>query len=163
MNSRCPQLLLRSGCLLAILTAFTTVPVLSQAPNFGTFKLSPGFDAGKMNVSGYTGGSYSLSAISNRDRDRKPCIGFADPTPDHIMVLEKRFSSLTVKVNSSGYDTTLLVQGPDDQTIRCGDDTGKRKDASLQAKNLEPGTYKIWVGAFDSGAKRNYTLSVQEP
>jgi hypothetical protein len=35
--------------------------------NFGTLALSPGFATVQGTISGYTGGTYSLSAISNRD------------------------------------------------------------------------------------------------
>ncbi len=151
----------RGVWLTAILTAIMATPVIAQTSNFGVLNLSPGFKAEEGTVSGYTGGSYSLSAISNRDRHKKACIGYADPKPDHILKLEKDFSSLKILVSSGG-DTTLLIKGPDD-TIRCGDDTGKNnKDASVEDSNWKSGTYQVWVGTFESGVKRNYTLTVQE-
>jgi hypothetical protein len=150
------------GWLLAILALITTTPVVADTPNFGSFNLLPGFSSDKGVFSGFTGGSYSLSAISNRDRNKKACIGFADPNPDHVMVLEKDFSALRIQVNSGGKDTTILVQGPDDGTIRCGDDTGKTKDASVEGKDWKAGTYKIWVGTFNPGVKLNYSLGVQQ-
>ena len=162
MKYYCPRLKLRVSWLLAVLTAMTATPVMADTANFGTLSLTPGFEPAKGTVEGYTGGSYSLSAITNRDRDKNACIGFADPKPDHLMILEKDFSQLSVRVNSGGKDTTLLIQGPDDETIRCGDDTGKRKDASIQDNNWKAGTYKIWVGTFNSGEKDNYTLRVQQ-
>ena len=157
------RLLLRFKAIwiLALLTVAAT-PVLAQPANFGTLRLAPGFKPSEGTVAGYTGGSYSLSAIANRDRDNKACIGFGDPTPDHIMVLQKDFDDLKLQVNSGGYDTTLIVQGPDDNTIRCGDDTGQNKDASIDANNLKAGTYRIWVGTFDAGVKHNYTFSVRD-
>ncbi|MCV3212143.1 hypothetical protein OGM63_01140 [Plectonema radiosum NIES-515] len=158
-----PRLQLRSGLILAMLSAITASPVMADTSNFGKLSLAPGFPPAQGTVEGYTGGSYSLSAISNRDRDRNACIGFADPKPDHVMVLEKDFSQLNIRVNSGGKDTTLLIQGPDDGSIRCGDDTGKRKDASIQSSDWKAGTYKIWVGTFNSGDKGNYTLTVQQP
>jgi hypothetical protein len=139
-----------------------STPVIAQTANFATLNLSPGFTPAQGKVSGYTGGGYSVSAISNRDRDKKPCIGFADPKPDHIMVLEKDFPRLKLQINSGGTDTTLLIKGPDDKTIRCGDDTGKSKDASIDDRNWKKGIYHIWIATFNSGVKRNYTLSVQE-
>jgi len=158
------HLLIKSqlGWLLAIATAIMAQPVIAQTANFGTLKLSAGFAPAQGIVEGYTGGSYSLSAISNRDRDKKACIGFADPQPDHIITLDKDFDHLKFLVNSGGYDTTLLIQGPDDSTIRCGDDTGKSKDASIDDRNFKRGTYRVWVGTFDSGVKHNYTLTVQQ-
>lgn len=145
-----------------MLAAISATPVLAQTANFGSVSLSPGFKPLDGVVKGYTGGSYSLSTIANRDHDNKPCIGFGDPTPDHILVLKKNFSGLKVQVDSGGYDTTLLIQGPNKNTITCGDDTGNNKDASVEASNWKAGTYRIWVGTFDDGLKRDYTLSVHE-
>lgn len=157
-----PRLQFHGGWLLAILTAITATPVIAETANFGTLNLSTNFDPAQGRVQGFTGGSYSLSAISNRDRDQKACIGFADPNPDHIMVLEKDFSQLTIQVDSNNNDTTLLIQGPDQTTIRCGDDTGKSKDASVSDRNWKSGTYRIWVGTFNPGVKRDYTLTVEQ-
>ncbi|MDZ8226294.1 hypothetical protein [Nostoc sp. ChiVER01] len=157
-----PRLNFSGGWLLAIISAITATPVIAETANFGTFTLSTNSNPAPETVQGFTGGSYSLSAISNRDRDQKPCIGFADPNPDHIMVLEKDFPQMTIQVDSSGNDTTLLIKGPDQTTIRCGDDTGKSKDASVSDRNWKRGTYRIWVGTFNPGAKRDYTLKVEQ-
>ncbi|MEH1801235.1 hypothetical protein [Nostoc sp.] len=157
-----PRLQFRSSWLLAILTAITATPAIAETANFGTFNLSANFNPAQGTVQGFTGGSYSLSAISNRDRDQKACIGFADPNPDHIMVLEKDFSQLTIQIDSNNTDTTLLIQGPDNTMIRCGDDTGKSKDASVSDRNWKSGTYRIWVGTFNPGVKRDYTLKVEQ-
>jgi hypothetical protein len=160
-----PQIHVRSVLLLAILTTITATPVIAEtAANFATIQLVPGFNPGEGIVSGYTGGSYSLSAISNRDRNQKACIGYADQTPDHILVLEKDFSRLKILVNSNGtQDTTLLIQGPEETTIRCGDDTGKSKDASIDDLKWKSGSYRIWVGTFNRGVNSNYTLTIQQP
>ena len=157
-----PRLNFSGGWLLAILAAITATPVIAETANFGTFTLSTNFNPAQGTVQGFTGGSYSLSATSNRDRDQKACIGFADPNPDHIMVLEKDFPQMTIQVNSNGNDTTLLIQGPDQTTIRCGDDTGKSKDASVSDRNWKSGTYRIWVGTFNPGVKGDYTLKVEQ-
>ncbi len=144
---------------------FLTVDTRNSTANtsfFGKISLSPNTEAAKKTVRGYTGGSYRLSAIGKRDRLKNLCIGFADPKPDHILVLEKDFPKLNIKVNSGGYDTTLLIVGPDKKTIRCGDDTGKSKDASINGKNWKAGTYKIWVGSFQAEFRRNYRLYLQQ-
>jgi len=58
---------------------------------------------------------------------------------------------------------SLKVQkGADNETVRCGDDTGKNKDASIDSKQWRKGTYKIWVGTFDLGLRQSYTLTVQQ-
>ncbi|MCC5608787.1 hypothetical protein LC612_18820 [Nostoc sp. CHAB 5834] len=157
-----PRLNFSGSWLLAILATITATPAIAETANFGTFTLSTNSNSAPETVQGFTGGSYSLSAISNRDRDQKACIGFADPNPDHIMVLEKDFPQMTIQVDSNGNDTTLLIQGPDKTTILCGDDTGKSKDASVSDRKWKSGTYRIWVGTFNPGAKRDYTLKVEQ-
>lgn len=162
MKFCCPRLQLQGGWLFAVLMAVIATPVIAETPNFSKFNLLPGFEAANAKFSGYTGGSFSLSAISKRDRDHNLCLGFADPQPDYVMVLEKDFSRLRVLINSRGNDTTLLIKGINDKTIRCGDDTGKNKDASIDDQQWKRGTYHIWVGGINSGVKYNYTLTVQE-
>ncbi|MDZ8237901.1 MAG: hypothetical protein RMZ69_12125 [Nostoc sp. ChiQUE01a] len=162
MKYRCPRPQYCGGWLLAIVTALVATPVIAETANFGTFTLSTNSDPGQRKVQGFTGGSYSLSAITNRDREQKACIGFADPNPDHIMVLENDFSQLTVQIDSNNNDTTLLIQGPDKATIRCGDDTGKSKDASISDRNWKKGIYRIWVGTFNPGMKRDYIVTVEQ-
>lgn len=148
--------------LLVATTAMIAMPVLAQKANFGKLELSSGFAAEQGTASGYTGGSYSLSAISNRDRNNKMCTGFGDPNPDHILVLKNDFKQLKILINSGGKDTTLFLKGPNDETILCGDDTGKSKDASVSDRNWKKGTYQLWVGTFNPGVKHNYTLKVEE-
>ncbi|NES99629.1 MAG: hypothetical protein F6K62_18700 [Sphaerospermopsis sp. SIO1G2] len=153
---------IRNSLILTAIAAMITTPVAAQKANFGQIKLTPGFDQQEGVAAGYTGGSYSLSAISNRDKNRKICIGFGDPNPDHILILEEDFEKLTVSINSGNKDTTLFIQGPDNQTIRCGDDTGKLKDASVSDRQWKKGKYKIWAGTFTAGDKFNYTIKVEE-
>ncbi|WP_421656616.1 hypothetical protein [Leptothermofonsia sp. ETS-13] len=85
----------------------------------------------------------------------------AIPLPDHILVLQQFFPKLSLRVNSGGSDTTLVVQGPDG-VIRCGDDTGSKKDASITDTEWSAGSYKVWVGTSTPGVKRNYTLTVRQ-
>lgn len=145
----------------ALIVALSATSAFSQTANFGELKLAPGFTAGTGQASGRTGGAYSLSSISNSDRNKKPCIGYGAETPDHIMVLEKPFGKLSVQVNSGGKDTTLVIRGPNNLTL-CGDDTGSSKDASIQASNLPAGKYQVWIGAIKEGQRWNYTLTVRQ-
>ncbi len=146
---------------IAITASLLVVPALAQNANFGSVTVSSSNLASVPPLQGYTDGSFSLSSIANRDRSGNLCLGFADSTPDHIVVLEQDFSRLSVRVNSGGQDTTLLVQGPNDSTVRCGDDTGNNPDASIQDTNWAAGRYKVWVGAIDAGTRYDYTLSIQ--
>jgi hypothetical protein len=152
----------KSGVFLAAIATIATLPVLAETSNFGTLTLSRGFQSPTAVLRGSTGGSYSLSAIANADRHKNKCLGFATPTPDHIIVLQQSFSKLTIQVNSGGKDTTLLVQGPNGNTVRCGDDTGQNKDAGIVDSDWEAGSYRIWVGSLEPGVKSNYSISVQE-
>jgi hypothetical protein len=145
-----------------LLTGLGALPVLAQAANFDAIAISPGFSAAAGSAQGNTGGSFSLSSLANRDRAGNLCVGFsASSTPDHILTLGQDFANLTLQVDSGGNDTTLVVQGADN-TVRCGDDTGRNKDASVQGANWQAGTYRVWVGSFDAGARYDYTLRAQE-
>ena len=152
----------QSGVLLAAIATIATLPVLAETSNFGTLTLSRGFQSPAGLLRGSTGGSYSLSAIANADRHKNKCLGFATPTPDHIIVLQQNFSKLTIQVNSGGKDTTLLVQGPNGNTVRCGDDTGQNKEAGIVDSDWEAGCYMIWVGSLEPGVRSNYSISVHE-
>lgn len=159
------QLQSQLAWLLAIITPMVTISASAETANFGNLQLSSALQTTPekiWKISGYTGGYYSLSAMSNRDRDRKTCIGFATPKPDHILELDKDFENLTISVHSRGIDTTLFIQGPDEKTIRCGDDNGKIKDATVSDRQWKKGTYRIWVGTIDSGTKTQYTLTVKQ-
>lgn len=131
-------------------------PGLAQEANFNNLVVS----AGSGTATGTTGGSYSLGSISNTDRYNRPCLGFASPKPDHIMVLDQNYRSFTIRVNTRGGDTTLLVKGPDNK-ILCGDDTGNSKDASVTETNLKAGKYQVWVGTLEAKRRLDYTVSVQ--
>lgn len=152
----------KNSYLLAMLSVVVAMPVAAQKANFDSVSLAPGFASSAGRVTGYTGGSYSLSTISNRDRNNNPCIGFGDTNPDHIIKLEKDFQRLKVQVDSGGKDTTLVIQGPKDNIVACGDDSSNSNDASVEGTKWRSGTYRVWVGTIDAGAKYKYTLSVTE-
>lgn len=137
------------GVLMAGLMA---APLLAQSSNFGKLTLVSGFQPEQAVMNGNTGGSYSLSTISNRDRHNNLCVGFGSPTPDHILELKSNFNQLTI--SSSQKNTTLLIQGPNQDTIRCG-------DRAITDTDWKTGLYKVWVGSIDPGTRTDYTLSIQ--
>lgn len=147
---------------LGLLVLLVAAPALAQSSNFGRISLSPGFSNAEGRATGYIRGSFSLPSIANRDQDGNFCLGYGDANPDHILVLQDDFSRLTVQVDSGGNDTTLLIQGPDTSTVRCGDNSGRSKDASIQDTEWSAGTYSVWVGSFERGRRYDYTLSIQE-
>lgn len=151
---RRPLLWLSSLALVAGLS-----PALAQSPGFERVTLSA--SSAGVSLSGRTVGSYALSNIVATDVAGNICTGFADTTPDHVLTLESDISSLTLTVES-GQDTTLLVQGPDDNTVRCGQDISRGNlDAQISATNWKAGTYRIWVGAFNQAERFSYTLTAE--
>ncbi len=149
----------RSALLTALGTLATLValPVLATGGNFPGLTLSGSVPSGT-SVAGRTAGSFALGNIARSDRAGLPCVGFADADPDHIIVLETAMPSLTLRVDS-GRDTTLLVQGPDTATVRCGQDISRSNlDAEVSDRNWPAGTYRVWVGAHGQGQRFSYTL-----
>ncbi len=113
-------------------------------------------------TSGETVGSYSLSNIASRDRNGEFCLGYADRTPDHVLTLEQDFTDLTIAVDSGGEDTTLLIQGPNNNTVRCNDNASRRnRDPEIQ-DTFAKGTYRLWVGSFEPEGRLRYDLTVTE-
>jgi hypothetical protein len=142
---------------LALLTTLITAPVRAEGSNFGDFTLDAQTKIAV--VTGSTGGATSLPAIvANADRQGRPCLGFADPKPDHVMKLPKAASKLSLQVDSGGGSSTLVIVGPDG-TVRCSG--GSKKDALLEEANWQAGSYQVWVGSMTPGKKRNYRLVVQ--
>jgi hypothetical protein len=144
-----------------VLAGLATLPVVAQEPesNYGQFTL----DAQKRAVvTGMTGGSTSLPAITaNSDRWGHPCLGFADPQPDHVMQLDQPVQQLTLQVNSNDNETTLVIVGPNGD-VRCNDDAAPgTKDAGFSAADWPAGIYQIWVGGMVPGARHNYRLLIQ--
>lgn len=134
------------------------VPAIAQPDNFKTLTLDNKTTSGTM--TGSTGGTTSLPAIvGNSDRQNQKCIGFGDPTPDHTLVLKQPFSALSIRVDSGGGDTTLLISGPDG--VRCADSGESDKDVQLQQSDWKPGTYRIWVGTVIPNTSRDYRLTVR--
>ncbi|MCT7985207.1 hypothetical protein NG796_18190 [Laspinema sp. A4] len=147
---------------IAFTLAFHVIPAFANSANFEPLILSRGFQPSRGVVSGFTGGSISLPAVTTvRDRQNQLCLGFGDPTPDHILELRADFPQLTVEINSRGVDTTLIIRGPDN-IFRCGDNTELTLDARVTDTDWKQGTYQIWVGTKEMGVRRRYRLSVRE-
>lgn len=123
-------------------------------------RLALGFSSTQ--ASGETVGSYGLANIANRDTNGEFCLGYADRAPDHVLTLEEDFTDLTIAVNSGGADTTLLIQGPNNSTIRCNDSASRQnRDAKIQ-DTFSQGTYKLWIGSFEPEGRHRYTLRISE-
>ena len=143
---------------LASLALPLTLAAAAQAAN--TITLAPGFTSTQ--TSGETVGSYGLSNIASRDSSGEFCLGYADRSPDHVFTLEEDFSTLTITVNSSGADTTLLIQGPNDGTVRCNDNASRQnRDAQIE-DTFTKGTYQMWIGSFEQEGRHRYNLTIAE-
>lgn len=158
LKSKLRRPLLALGSLAMLLSV---PPALAQSANFDGIILSA-YPPVNASVEGRIVGAFSLANIASSDMNGNLCAGFADTNPDHVLTLESDFPSLTVTVNS-GEDTTLLIQGPDDNSILCGQDINRTNlDAQISADDWRAGTYRIWVGAHDQGQRFSYTLTVEE-
>lgn len=145
-------------------------PSVTQAgppSNFGTVTLRQASDSLPTMPPGHTGGSYSLAALVNRDRDNNTCLGYGDSRPDYLLVLPKALDQLQLRVDSGGADTTLIVEGPDG--FRCADDgpalslgAPASADAQLSATQWKAGTYRIWIGTMAPADRRSYQLILSQ-
>ncbi|MEB3289608.1 MAG: hypothetical protein VKI82_06810 [Leptolyngbya sp.] len=132
---------------------------IAQTANFSPLLLSS--HQPRATTTGTTAAIFSMTNTAMRDQQGVICVGFADTSPSHILTLQDAMSQLTIQVNSGGNDTTLLLQGPTDDLVHCGEDTSRRNlDAQIQAQNLPAGTYRLWVGSHVQGQRINYSLSV---
>lgn len=131
---------------------------IAQPSNFKSLTLDDQTTSGMM--MGSTGGTTSLPAIvGDSDRQNQKCLGFGDPSPDHTLVLKRPFSSLSIRVDSGGADTTLLISGPGG--VRCADSGDADGDVRLQQDSWEAGTYQVWVGTVTPNTNRDYRLIVR--
>ncbi len=146
-----------SVSLAAAISLLLALPSSAEDSHFGTLTV-PGTLTGE----GHTGGSTSLPTLGgNSDGQNHPCLGFGDPLPDYILVLERDMPQLNIQLDSGGQDTTLLVKGPD-RTFHCADDTELGVDAGLSGVNWKAGTYFIWVGTPEPEVEWHYTISVKD-
>mgnify|MGYP001799496886 FL=1 len=134
--------------------------IATAAQAAGEMRLALGFASTQ--ASGETIGSYGLANIASRDSSGEFCLGYADRTPDHVVILEQDFSELTIAVNSGGADTTLLVQGPNNGTVRCNDNASRQNRDAKITDAFTKGTYQLWVGSYDQEGRHRYSLTVSE-
>ncbi len=137
-----------------------TVPVLAEQSNFNALTLAKGFDQSKAFVTGYTGGSFSLSSLAKLDSQNRPCIGYGGSNPDHLLILKNDFSNLKLAVESGGQNTTLVVR-KNSKILRCSIGNNLTKDAQIQGENWSSGEYEVWVGSVEAGKRISYRLEAK--
>ncbi len=144
--------------LMVVTGALTSIPALAN-PNFGTLTLNGQTTSGMLQ--GTTGGATSLPAIvSNSDRHNNKCLGFGDPNPDHLLVLQRNVPRLQLRVDSGNNDTTLVIEGPNG-IVRCGYNSAGSQDVTIDDTDWQAGSYKVWVGSGEAGGRHNYRLIVR--
>lgn len=153
---------LKARYLLGLVIVLTAAKALAQGANFGQLILAQGFDSTKSVLTGQTGGAYSLSALANTDKRGTPCIGFATPNPDHVIILNDKFAHLKLEVISKNQDLSLLVRGPNKNKILCGFANNNQPTTMVEANNWNPGTYEIWVGSIEQGKRLNYRIKIEQ-
>lgn len=127
-----------------------------QAQRFPKLTLSPRFSPDPVTIDGVGGGGIPISKIAGRQQtENGPCVGFANDKPNHTLVLTARFNYLSLQVQSTE-DTTMLVRGPGGTW--CNDDL-QGKNPGLAGQWL-PGSYGIWVGSYQRGQSRPYTIRI---
>jgi hypothetical protein len=113
-------------------------------------------------LKGYTRGTIDLhDVVGSRDINNNRCFGYGSIDPDHVITLKQRLPKLTLQVKSKYPDTTLIVKGPG-QALYCADDSPSGPAAQLELTHPKSGTYKVWVGSFDQGARVRYNLEVNQ-
>jgi hypothetical protein len=132
--------LLMPTALVTILLSTAGVPTLAE-----TIALRIGPNQ-PMTLSGQSGGSVST-----------PDCGKISATPNHVLNIAERIDSMTVRVQATGGQPTLLVDGPDGRF--CAVTTGGNQP---EIPGLwMPGQYKIYVGDL-SGGQYAYSISIAQ-
>jgi hypothetical protein len=137
-------------------------PVLAQ----NTLSLARANNQATVLLSGRTSGNFSLSSlgamstIPNSQGERKPCIGYGSPTPDHIIELKDPLPQLRLQVEARGSDTTIVIRGPQSDNLRCEFGTTSNRNAVLEGNDWKRGRYEVWIGTIDQGKRSDYSLSV---
>ncbi|HEY9825761.1 MAG TPA: hypothetical protein V6D19_09960 [Stenomitos sp.] len=161
MVSRLRWILMIGVCSLGLWGVPTAL--LQAEPLSGeTLVLGASNSRGNIEVKGYARGTVALfKTLGERDVARKRCMGYGSLTPDHVVEVQQTISRLTLRARVRSQDSTLIVEGPNNR-LYCADDAPDgTKDPVLTLNNVKPGTYKVWIGAFEPGAGFRYSLTVQ--
>lgn len=94
------------------------------------------------------------------------CAGFTTRAPTAVVGVTSAVALMRVYVdNAHDVDTTLLIHGPND-TWLCNDDSFAGDSPTVDVTNAAPGTYQVWVGAYNehetTPARLNVTSSRRE-
>ncbi len=113
--------------------------------SFGSVALDAGFEPDVFQLAMVSGGPDEASAVAGPD-----CVGFVATYPDFIVDWSGETDELTMLflADDIGFDTTLVVLGPDG-TWTCGDDADEGVlDPTITIDDPAAGEYAIWVGSY---------------
>ncbi len=122
-------------------------PEALEQGTFGGLRVRPG--TGPATLEGQAGGTRRALDLGAE------CAGWIAPAPDHIIEITAP-EELTFRIRAVE-DTTLVVRGPGDAVFCRDDDEGL--DPVLR-QVFTPGTWQIYVGAYDQNVTAPYRLTV---
>lgn len=102
----------------------------------------------------------TMSTIPNSKGEKKPCIGYASPTPDQIIEIKNQLPQLKLQIEAKGSDTTIVIRGPQSDDIRCEFGTSNNPNAVFEGTDWKNGRYEVWIGTIDQGKPTDYSLLV---
>ncbi|MCB9946978.1 MAG: peptidase S1 [Rhodospirillaceae bacterium] len=141
-----------AGGLAVLAVAATAVAQNWQLdPTYGSIQLTSGFQPDPHSVVLQAGGSIDASNLGPE------CRGLIADAPDYDLVFEPGALPLNIYVTSDS-DTTLVINGPDQQWYCSDDVNGLNPLVSFSAP--QAGLYDIWVGSF--GGLASATLHISE-
>jgi len=144
--------------LTVLMAAYPTGSVFAQDtsadPNYGTLRLSAGFQPDPKVVSLTAGGGISASSASSS------CSGYIANAPDVRLYYTSGAYPLIISVDSAA-DTTLVVNAPNGSWY-CDDDSGNGSNPSLRFGSPQSGRYEIWVGTYSNSGYASANLSISE-
>ena len=124
--------------------------------NYGDTSLQAGFSPDPYIIALQSGGPIDVSRTLGGS-----CRGYVSNAPD-FSVHYSAGSVLPLRIGvSAGYDTTLVVNGPDGNWY-CDDDSGISLNPLLHFGSPMSGRYDIWVGTYGSASNHDALLFISE-
>ena len=94
-------------------------------------------------------------------RESPPDPYFRDPSVPYL-VQGTRDQSLRVTMESSVFDTFLLLTDEYGGRIAVDDDGASGMDSQIESQLPRDGTYVVWAGSFSGNGRGEFTLSLHE-
>ncbi len=148
---------MRRSVILAAMAA-TALPAAAQdagrPPLYGELMLAARFREDPRIIPVRAGGEVDASRVA------PDCAGFVQARPAVRLTYTAGGQPLIFSV-TSGADTTLIVNGPDNR-FYCNDDGGRGSNPALRFEAPQTGRYEIWVGTRTAGRPQPARLQISE-